>query len=284
MELFNLLYSGDEDKSTLAEYVLTTTGLNEASNLKWLQQEIIIPREAALQRTPKKLHRPLKPFAEISKRQKLRRIKSLVSEHPEAELTFAASVSLSSSGKRDAAYLLKEATQTTPTRATKFKRAYKHPASVPVPYTPLQALALFVNARMTKFQYNLIRQEAKQRHCNIYPSYDKLKKEKVSCYPPRKKIQISDMSAEIELQALIDHTVTRITTLQESIFSTVSDDDILRIIIKWGCDGSSGYSNNKQMFNDTMIPSFIRTISISYFSGLKTCSQSGFVKYCTVVG
>lgn len=138
-----------------------------------------------------------------------------------------------------------------PPREQQNLKVYAKPPPIPVPYTPLEALALFVNAKMTKFQYNLIRNEAKERQCKIYPSYDKLKKEKQSCYPPRETIQISDISAEVELQTLIDHTVTRIMTIQNSVLDRIHNDENLTIIIKWGCDGSSGHSNYKQKFDDS---------------------------------
>ena len=71
--------------------------------------------------------RPRKLFTESSERTKLRSAHSLDSKHTQEELTYAAGVSLSKSGKRDAATILKEATQTTPTRARKIKKIISDP-------------------------------------------------------------------------------------------------------------------------------------------------------------
>jgi hypothetical protein len=89
------------------------------------------------------------------------------------EIMYATPVCSNSSGKRDAAAIVIKGTKTTPIPATKNKKAYRTPL-LPVLYTGEKALALFVNASMTKRKYVLIRKEAKQRRCNIYPSYDVL--------------------------------------------------------------------------------------------------------------
>lgn len=50
-------------------------------------------------------------------------IQPLTEERSHEELTLAAEVSLRASGKRNAAGIIKEITQTTPSRAKKYKRA-----------------------------------------------------------------------------------------------------------------------------------------------------------------
>jgi hypothetical protein len=93
------------------------------------------------------------------------------------ELMYATPVCSNSSGKRDVAAIVKNGTQTAPTPATKIK---KNSSSVAI---FIHRTALFVNGNMTKRKYVLIRKEAKQRWCKIYPSSDVLEKEKATCFP-----------------------------------------------------------------------------------------------------
>jgi hypothetical protein len=89
---------------------------------------------------------------------------------------------LNASVKVDSAAVIKEVSQTTPTRTSKIKRAYTTSRSFPVPYTEEESSVLFVNAEMTKRQCVSIRKEVKQRRCNIYSSYDVLQKENETYY------------------------------------------------------------------------------------------------------
>ena len=85
----------------------------------------------------------------------MRSAHSLVSKHTKDKLTFAAGVSLSKLGKRGAATNVKEATETTSTRARKIKKSYLTPTSHPDPFTSMEASVLFVNVQMTKHRYYL---------------------------------------------------------------------------------------------------------------------------------
>lgn len=69
----------------------------------------------------------------------------------------------------------------------KFKKAYRSPKLLPIPYTGEEALARFVNNDLTKIQYFNIRQESRERNCDIYPSNEVIKQEQRKCYPPIEK-------------------------------------------------------------------------------------------------
>lgn len=116
-----------------------------------------------------------------------------------------------------------------------------------------EALSLIVEAKLTKHQYLLIRGMInKKTSCEIFPSYKKILTSKTKCYP--KNEQVTETSAEIELQSLLDHTVTRIvdsdqTTIAELIGENRTSN--IALIGKWGFDGSTGHSEYKQSFSDT---------------------------------
>lgn len=120
-------------------------------------------------------------------------------------MVHAAKVSLSIAGKRDAAAMLAQITES-PTRATKIKKSLIQQPVTPEPYSPDKALAVFINTNLTKHSYNLLRDQAKMQNCFIYPSYYKILQAKAECYPNKEDVNITEYSAEINLQALLDLT------------------------------------------------------------------------------
>ncbi|KAK4878140.1 hypothetical protein RN001_010646 [Aquatica leii] len=159
---------------------------------------------------------------------------------------FATSRSLHKSGKRDAAKILDEL-ETTPKRAFKIKKAFHSPAKSIIPYTPEEALALYIDGHCTKNSYMLMQSGAKLRNANIYPSYDTLKIAKQSCYSNKDSITITDMSAEVRLQILVDHTVRRLIEAHKDVVNhIIATSQDFSIIYKWGCDGSANHSTYKQ--------------------------------------
>lgn len=133
-----------------------------------------------------------------------------------------------------------------------------------------QALALLIDAGLSSNQYNIIRSQAKQINCNIYPPYHKVKEAKILCYP-KNNIQITEVSAKVSVQALIDHTITRLCQVLEEVFLTLSGIDRQNFVVKWGCDGAQqarykqkftkGNLTDESLFTISMVP-----IQINYLS------------------
>ncbi|CAG5010694.1 unnamed protein product [Parnassius apollo] len=102
--------------------------------------------------------RPRKLFGDSSERTKRRKTEEIRSIVEEDVIVHAAQIELRKSGKRNASYILKEITSTSPTRATKYKKAFSETRKDETcPLTPLQALAMFVEADLTSRQYEIIR-------------------------------------------------------------------------------------------------------------------------------
>ena len=163
----------------------------------------------------------------------------IAQNYSKEELIFAAETSL------------RLVSQTSPKRATRIKKKWKSHTIHYIKYTPEEALALFVDGNFTKHTYILMQSGVKMRNADIYPSYDGILKAKKECCPRVESITISETSAEITVRALVDHTITRLATVQEKVLSQKIDDlsDGLTIIFKWGCDESSGHSAYKQKFS-----------------------------------
>ncbi|EFN70735.1 hypothetical protein EAG_07643, partial [Camponotus floridanus] len=74
-------------------------------------------------------------------------------------------------------------------------------------YSAEEALALIEDVKLSKYQYEVVRMQAKKRNVDIYPAYNKILEAKKECYPSQ--ILTSEVEAHINLQSLIDHTILR---------------------------------------------------------------------------
>lgn len=210
-------------------------------NQAWLEGTFEIPCE-----TIHRQGRPNKLFAESSERTKRRKTEEIRATVDDDIIVHAAQVCLQTGGKRDASKVLKEITNS-PTRATKYKKCCNKESESIAPLSPFEALQMFVEADLTRRQYEIIR-ATNPRH---YPCYDLLLKAKQECYPPESALRVSATCAEMELQSLLDHTITRLSIYLEDVLITLSESErqSLRIICKWGCDGSQ-QARFKQTFSD----------------------------------
>ncbi|KAL4126446.1 hypothetical protein QTP88_010668 [Uroleucon formosanum] len=203
--------------------------------------------------------RPIKPFIQSSDKTKRRKIKSILNENSNDKIIFATKTILYSDGNRAAADLLKQSTEYSPQRALKIKHTYNNRLSVVKSYTADEALALIIDAKLTKFSYSMLNKGSKPRKADIYPSYNKIKESKIKCYPDN--YEVNEYGASIPLQNLVNHTAKR---LLESL--NISDQNLnefknLHLHFKWGCDGSSGHSEYHQKFIETKVES--ETVSIN---------------------
>ncbi|XP_072375997.1 uncharacterized protein [Diabrotica undecimpunctata] len=221
---------------------------------QWLNNDLTFDMLILANQSPKPSTsggRPQKTFMDSSKKTKKRKIQHLLSDYSKDQLSFAAQLSVRASGKRNAAMLMEEVSSASPKRASTYKKARKN-LDVQMkqrPYTPEEALAFFIANNFTVQSYKNVQQEAKERGFNAYPCYDYVAKVKEQCYPRVENITVTDISAEVRLDALLNHTAQRIckNILGERLDTNMQN---YSLIYKWGCDGSSGHSLYKQPFED----------------------------------
>jgi hypothetical protein len=149
-----------------------------SKNTEWLEQEINLHIKviAKLNATDYEMPRTLGKrgcrklaFDESSERSKRRKSKELQQTVGFPELIHATKISLRSAGKTDAAKLFSEVLEITP-RALRIRKAWAaHAKNIVVPYTPEEALSLFIEAHLTKSQYTKIRSQAKMKNCTSTP-------------------------------------------------------------------------------------------------------------------
>lgn len=213
------------------------------SNQSWLNGTFEIPIQAQI-----RPGRPSKSFEELSERSKRRKTEVVRSAADDSTIIHAAQSTLRAKGLRNASEILKEITKS-PTRATKYRKAYKSSSESDKHnvLTPQEALEMFVEADLTRQQYEIIRKTNK----SLYPCYDRLLEAKKVSFPSEQYSKMTQLSAEYTLQSLIDITLLRFSIYLEEVLLTTSEDDrqTLTIINKWGCDGSQ-QARYKQMFDN----------------------------------
>lgn len=135
--------------------------------------------------------RPMKNFNDLSDRAKRKRTENLRAAVGTDELVSAAISSLHVNGQRAAADVVAEATQFSPMRPVKMKQQLKEKKGKKegTPYTPEEALAMYIDNRLSKKTYLNLRKGAQLKgYGDMYPSYHKLLEAKKRCYPEGIKI------------------------------------------------------------------------------------------------
>lgn len=117
-----------------------------------------------------------------------------------------------------------------------------------------EVLSLIVEAKLTRHQYLLIKKFIDNKISkHILPSYQSVVQSKKRCYPS--DIVVTESSAEVQLQGLLDHTANRILESKKDILESVPNESLNKISLigKWGFDGSTGHSEYKQCFSDSTL-------------------------------
>jgi len=215
-------------------------------NSEWLDTKFKLPLQVTLSTSTG--GRPPKQFIECAERTKRLKIKTIIDNSciTSPQFIHAAKKKIHMAGQRNVVKLLNETTAS-PNKVKQIKLAINtSETSKPIPFTPDEALAFFVQNKLTKQQYINIRLSAKERNADIYPSYDIIIEAKKKCYPDN--CIISETCCEIKLQDLLNHTSKRIFKIQ-NININESHFERFEIIYKWGCDGSNEQSMYKQIYS-----------------------------------
>ncbi|XP_052835600.1 uncharacterized protein LOC128252141 [Drosophila gunungcola] len=118
-----------------------------------------------------------------------------------------------------------------------------------------EALAVLVEGRLSRFQYQVVRNSAPDR----FPSYNAIQSAKKECYPPADSIVVGETFSQISLQALLDHTAMRIVHLEGKNIDTLSPSLMKKVCLftKWGFNGSTDHSSeasDSSVFVTSIVP------------------------------
>lgn len=149
-----------------------------------------------------------KAFDDITDRHKRRRTADLRASNSAEVLLYAAKQKLGSDASSDFAkvlnYLIKN-----PEEIKRVRNFCENKSKMSL-LLKEKCLTLFLSLDLSKQQYIELQQTFIENGTNQWQSYYEIQQTKSKCYPPKNKITITESSASIELQALLDLTVTRL--------------------------------------------------------------------------
>lgn len=189
--------------------------------------------------------RPKKNFQDSSFKTKKRRVEDLVRSRSASELTTAAEVANRLSGHRNVATLIRKSSESSE------KRKSGDVICGGRQLNSDEALAYYVDSKCTSHSYKQTRKWSLKAGHQVFPSYHSLCKSKKLCYPSDEHISVTETRAEIKLQAILDKTTERLIEAQSEVLKNVPSNSSFTLISKWGCDGSSGHSTYKQIFENS---------------------------------
>jgi len=191
--------------------------------------------------------RPKKSLEECSEVTKRRRLK----EHNENLTTDSIKQSLCQRYKSDnlhqKALIVEAVNKASPIREKRIKESIITPKGQPQKFTPEEALSLFLDLGLSKEKYTVLRSELKKRNHDALPSYKKISTAKKECIP---ECEVTNSSASTALQSLLDCTSKRILQMKTKDEIEALSGNSFELLSKWGCDGSSGQSEYKQIITE----------------------------------
>lgn len=214
------------------------------THVKWLQRNFVFSVEQKQSGRPS-----LDNFDHLSTSTKRRRIISPRKSHASDEIEMAFLDNLKSTGKKEVVKQIAQLLQSSKQDEESLHDTNKDDT---LSFNNDEALALYEDAKLTKHQYQTIRLRLKDKGADILLPYGILLETKNKCYPDSLDLQITDTFAEVELQKLLDITVSRLIlnlTNSEAMIKSKNTPTLI-LTTKWGCDGSSGHSEYKQRFSD----------------------------------
>lgn len=153
-------------------------------------------------------------FSNLSSSGKRKRTLQMRKDRSSDEITHAAKMCLKSDGNLEASRLVDEALRT-PTVVSEMRNVLAQNKNSCIMLSEDEALSLYTEAKLTKAQYQYIRNTFLSKNINILPNYEKLILAKKRCYPDENNVKVSESNVEVSLQSLLDKTSERLLTVQD---------------------------------------------------------------------
>lgn len=188
--------------------------------------------------------RPSKSYVDSSERTKKRKNKELLEDCGLDFIMNSYVQGLRSNGATDEAFIVEILRALPDDQKSEIRRNLFTGPAYFTAFSLEEALSIFIELDLTKAQYEIMRNYLIEKNCLLFPSYPSILEAKKMCYPPKSSIEITNISAKIKLQDLLDHTTARILQINDIYKDGLTH---LNLYSKWGCDGSSGQSEYKQI-------------------------------------
>lgn len=223
------------------------------ANLVWLENkfdmdDLIYEEEnvASCSSSSSKRGRPAKPFMELSDRSKRRNIDTEILNPNIDSVEKALLLARRTAFRRKDVNVVKVIGHLLKSQ-DHFSSIYNQLKDSHVMKTGEEALGFLIELSLSKFQYESIHFDMPSR----YPTYDVIKDAKKLCAPSEDTIEQTGSRIKVQLQALMEHTATRIIKVIEDkvvefLDANAMDSAELVLLSCWGMDGSTGYSQYNQ--------------------------------------
>lgn len=109
--------------------------------------------------------------------------------------------------------------------------------------SPLKALALIEDLNLSDMKYKSLRKLSNSISKDMYPSLYSIKLKRKQILP---EIDATEVSATVSLKILLEKTLCSILEMCK----IENCDKKLKLVLKWGMDGSGGHSMYKQRFSN----------------------------------
>ncbi|KAF0313394.1 hypothetical protein FJT64_016052 [Amphibalanus amphitrite] len=184
------------------------------------------------------------------------------------QLAYAAQMTLRKEGRKTEADIIKKVIAADGPDPTVVQASYRgSPPSLPKTLSADEALVLLFNTNMTRAAYQEVRETSKDHVADIFPPYNFVLDAKKRCHPAG--VVVDDRGASVPVQQLLDHTASRLCTLQESVIQSSAAQGSLILTSKYGFDGATGQQvyrhrqstdvDDSTMFLASMVPLRLRT-------------------------
>lgn len=159
-------------------------------------------------------------WEDLSERSKRRRTQKIRTEYTAQELSYATQMSLRSVGNLNAAIVVKDVGLGSPSTGRKYREPLQSISEKTL--SPDAAVSLIVECKLSKSQYQSLRNVSLENDCFLYPTYKCVYEAKLRCYPPKSDITVTESKAEVRVLAFLDHTTDRILSIQMEVIQTLS--------------------------------------------------------------
>lgn len=153
--------------------------------------------------------KPKNNFEKCSEQTKRRKTEDIRKSSTDSELIYATQMCLRGIGHTMLANILQEMIGN-PSKIEELIACWKKDKVQINKYSEDKELTLLMRNRLSKRTYCDIQKGNKRRGANIYPLYNQILSVKERCYPAKSSIKVTESSARIFLQALLDLSIQRI--------------------------------------------------------------------------
>lgn len=204
---------------------------------EWLKSELSIKIEKNIS------GRPIKDYDDVKDRTKKKKQEDIINAHSATLLKNTFKTVLLKTQPKNAGQIVDVLPTASPKRLRRMVQSIPTPKST-TEFSEEDSLALVLNLGLSRNKYEIIRKALIDKQWGYLPSTKLLQATKAKILPS--EMYVDDTAAKIRLSDLLQNTASRIISEFSEEQMELCNNSEITLICKWGCDGSSGFSEYKQ--------------------------------------